>query len=233
MVAPTIVYDLDGTLADTAGDLVATLNWLLGAGKASSRSRSKAPAFCSGLAPGSLIARGFAAVRKNLATRKRSSGCSRIISSITTPTSPIAPGFIPASTVKRFRWRWRTWAGAQARNLHQQDRSLGQAPDHQARRRRAFRFSSAARTHRVLASRTPRPLLKTIASLRAARAIARSWSGIPSPTSRPPARPACRSIAVDFGYSHVPVASLQPDRVISHFDQLEAACEALLRSPAS
>ena len=29
MIAPTIVYDLDGTLADTAEDLVATLNWLL------------------------------------------------------------------------------------------------------------------------------------------------------------------------------------------------------------
>ena len=29
MTAPTIVYDLDGTLADTAEDLVATLNWLL------------------------------------------------------------------------------------------------------------------------------------------------------------------------------------------------------------
>ena len=28
--APTIIYDLDGTLADTAEDLVATLNWLLG-----------------------------------------------------------------------------------------------------------------------------------------------------------------------------------------------------------
>ena len=28
-LAPTIVYDLDGTLADTAEDLVATLNWLL------------------------------------------------------------------------------------------------------------------------------------------------------------------------------------------------------------
>jgi phosphoglycolate phosphatase len=29
ITAPTIVYDLDGTLADTAEDLVATLNWLL------------------------------------------------------------------------------------------------------------------------------------------------------------------------------------------------------------
>ena len=29
MPVPTIVYDLDGTLADTAEDLMATLNWLL------------------------------------------------------------------------------------------------------------------------------------------------------------------------------------------------------------
>ena len=30
MIAPTIVYDLDGTLADTAGDLMAALNAVLG-----------------------------------------------------------------------------------------------------------------------------------------------------------------------------------------------------------
>ena len=35
-------------------------------------------------------------------------------------------------------------------------------------------------------------------------------------------------IAVDFGYADVPVAELGPDRVISHFDELMAACDALL-----
>jgi phosphoglycolate phosphatase len=35
-------------------------------------------------------------------------------------------------------------------------------------------------------------------------------------------------IAVDFGYADVPVKELRPDRVISHFDQLMVACEALL-----
>ena len=35
-------------------------------------------------------------------------------------------------------------------------------------------------------------------------------------------------IAVDFGYSDVPVAELGPDRVISHFDQLADACAELL-----
>ena len=35
-------------------------------------------------------------------------------------------------------------------------------------------------------------------------------------------------IAVDFGYADAPVAELGPDRVISRFDELAAACAALL-----
>jgi len=35
-------------------------------------------------------------------------------------------------------------------------------------------------------------------------------------------------IAVDYGYTDVPVAKLGPDRVISHFDELAKACAALL-----
>jgi phosphoglycolate phosphatase len=39
-------------------------------------------------------------------------------------------------------------------------------------------------------------------------------------------------VAVDFGYTDVPVAELGPDRIISHFDALPAALEALVRRPA-
>jgi len=39
-------------------------------------------------------------------------------------------------------------------------------------------------------------------------------------------------VAVDFGYTDVPVAELDPDRVISHFDALPAAVDALMRAPA-
>jgi phosphoglycolate phosphatase len=35
-------------------------------------------------------------------------------------------------------------------------------------------------------------------------------------------------VAVDFGYTDIPVAELAPDRVISHFDELWAAAEAIL-----
>ena len=39
-------------------------------------------------------------------------------------------------------------------------------------------------------------------------------------------------IAVDFGYTPVPVTELEPDRVISHFDELADAVNALAGSPA-
>ena len=39
-------------------------------------------------------------------------------------------------------------------------------------------------------------------------------------------------VAVDFGYTEVPVAELDPDRIISHFDALPEAADALMRHPA-
>jgi phosphoglycolate phosphatase len=35
-------------------------------------------------------------------------------------------------------------------------------------------------------------------------------------------------VAVDYGYTDVPVAELGPDKVISHFDELAEACGTLL-----
>ena len=65
MTAPTIVYDLDGTLADTAEDLVATLNYLLGReGLAPMRVESAGSLLGAGAR--ALITRGFAASGKTL-----------------------------------------------------------------------------------------------------------------------------------------------------------------------
>src|SRR5579871_5433990 len=65
IAAPTIVYDLDGTLADTAEDLVATLNYLLGReGLAPMRVESAGSLLGAGAR--SLITRGFAASGKTI-----------------------------------------------------------------------------------------------------------------------------------------------------------------------
>ena len=73
----------------------------------------------------------------------------------------------------------------------------------------------------------PKPLLETIAASGGARerAIMVGDSGADIKTARAAGLPV---VAVDFGYSDVPVAELGPDRVISHFDELAEACDALL-----
>ena len=73
----------------------------------------------------------------------------------------------------------------------------------------------------------PKPLLETIAASGGAskRAIMVGDSGTDILTARAADVPV---IAVDFGYADAPVAELGPDRVISHFDELMAACDALL-----
>ena len=38
-------------------------------------------------------------------------------------------------------------------------------------------------------------------------------------------------IAVDFGYTEVPIATLQPDRIISRYDELPAAIAAVMATP--
>ena len=73
----------------------------------------------------------------------------------------------------------------------------------------------------------PKPLLGTIAAAGGVsdRAIVVGDSVTDIKTARAAGLPV---ICVDFGYTDVPVSELGPDRVISHFDELGAACAALL-----
>jgi phosphoglycolate phosphatase len=73
----------------------------------------------------------------------------------------------------------------------------------------------------------PKPLLGTIAASGGvpARAILVGDSVTDIKTARAAGLPV---IAVDFGYTDVPVTELGPDRVISHFDELAGACAALM-----
>jgi phosphoglycolate phosphatase len=37
-------------------------------------------------------------------------------------------------------------------------------------------------------------------------------------------------VAVDFGYTDLPIEAYEPDKVISHFDELWAAAEGLVKA---
>ena len=221
MIAPTIVYDLDGTLADTAGDLVAALNWLLGREGLAPLPVENAGSLL-GAGARALIQRGFAA-RAGRSIRKRWKRCSAVFSPITTPISPTTRGFIRASTsalaaFARAGWRLAVCTNKIEGSAKLLIEKLGVAD--------RFAFVCGQDTFGV-AKPDPKPLLETIAASGGAseRAIMVGNSATDIKTARAAGLPV---IAVDFGYTDVPVAELGPDRVISHFDELEAACGALL-----
>ena len=222
MLAPTIVYDLDGTLADTAEDFMATLNWLLGReGLAPLKVESAGSLLGAGAR--ALIKRGFAASGRSLDPQEIEALFADYLtyySAHIADRTRLYPGVDKALASLRAR-------GLAAGGLHQQDREPGQAPDRKARDRRPVRLHlRPGHVRRRQAGREAAPRDHRRCGRR--QGIARSWSGIRRPTSRRPAPPACPSIAVDFGYADVPVTELGPDRVISHFDQLTQACDALL-----
>jgi phosphoglycolate phosphatase len=221
MIAPTIVYDLDGTLADTAADLMATLNWLL-------RREGLAPmpvenaGSLVGAGARALIKRGFAASGRRLdpeATEALFADFLSYYNAHIVDRTRLYPGVDPAlAAFARIGW-----LQAVCTNKIESSAKLLLAKLGIANR---FAFICGQDTFGV-GKPDPTPLIKTIAASGGSseRAIMVGDSGTDIETARAAGVPV---IAVDYGYTGVPVAEFGPDRVISHFDQLMEACDALL-----
>jgi phosphoglycolate phosphatase len=221
MIAPTIVYDLDGTLADTAEDLMATLNWLL-------RREGLAPlpienaGSLVGAGVRALIKRGFTASGKALdpqAIEVLFADYLSYYNAHIADRSRLYPGVDKALGA----FAGLGWRQAVCTNKIESSAKLLIAKLGIANR---FAFICGQDTFGV-GKPDPTPLIKTIAAsggLRE-RAIMVGDSGADIKTARAAGVPV---IAVDYGYTDVPVAELGPDRVISHFDELMEACDALL-----
>jgi phosphoglycolate phosphatase len=220
-LAPTIVYDLDGTLADTAEDLVATLNWLLAReGRAPLKVENAGSLVGAGAR--ALIARGFAASGKSLEPEKLEALFVDYLSyygAHVMERTRLYPGVDKAlAAFERAGWRQAVCTNKTESLAKLLIAKLGIAG--------RFAFVCGQDTFGV-GKPDAKPLLGTIAASGGAkeRAIMVGDSGTDIKTARAAGVPA---IAVDFGYADVPVEALGPDRVISHFDELMAACEALL-----
>ena len=221
MLAPTIVYDLDGTLADTAEDLVATLNHLLGREGLAPLPVESAGSLL-GAGARALIKRGFAASGKTLdpqALEVLFADFLTYYSAHIVVHSRLYPGVDKAlATFARAGWRQAVCTNKIEGLAKLLITKLGIAG--------RFAFICGQDTFGI-GKPDATPLLKTIAASGGAkeRAIMVGDSETDIKTARAARVPV---IAVDFGYSDVPVRELGPDRVISHFDQLMAACQALL-----
>ena len=221
MIAPTIVYDLDGTLADTAEDLVATLNWLLGRdGLAPLKVESAGSLLGAGAR--ALIVRGFAASGRTLDPQTLETLFADYLEYYTVHIADrtrLYPGVDKAlAACARAGWRQAVCTNKIESLAKLLIARLGIAD--------RFAFVCGQDTFGI-GKPDPKPLLETIAASGGARerAIMVGDSSADIKTARAAGLPV---VAVDFGYSDVPVAELGPDRVIFHFDELAEACDALL-----
>ncbi len=221
MPAPTIVYDLDGTLADTAEDLVATLNWLLARERLAPLPVESASSLV-GAGARALIKRGFAASGKTLEPRTLETLFVDFLEHYNAHIvvrSRLYPGVDKAlHAFARAGWRQAVCTNKIESSARLLITKLGIAE--------RFAFVCGQDTFGI-GKPDPMPLLETVAAAGGAsqRAIMVGDSGTDILTAR---AANVRMIAVDFGYTDVPVAELGADRVISHFDQLIEASKGLL-----
>jgi phosphoglycolate phosphatase len=221
MIAPTIVFDLDGTLVDTAPDLVATLNLILASHDVPAIAFDDARAMIgAGVKP--LLQRALVSQGLHLPPAQidliyeeylqlyaahiadRSRPFPGVIGALDTLT---ARGCRLAVCTNKLEW-------LSVRLLQ----AIGLAS----------RFAAICGQD-TFAMRKPDPEMLRLTILRAggdaAHAVMVGDSMTDVATARAAAVPV---VAVDFGYSETPADKLGADRLISHFDALPAAVRELV-----
>ena len=204
MAALTVVFDLDGTLVDTAPDLIETLNVVFAREGLPPVAYAAARDMIGGGAR-KMIEGGLKLEGRALSRRRRSIGCSPISSPITRTTSPTARGRFPASTP---RSTGSPRAAAASRSAPTSSKAC--------RGFCSMRSASPARFAAICGQDTfgiqkpdPEILRRTIqaAGGEVGHAVMVGDSGTDIATARAAGIPV---VAVDFGYSETPIEELAP-----------------------
>lgn len=216
----TLVFDLDGTLADTAEDLVGTLNVIL--------ARENVPPVPVESA-GSVVGAGARAmIRRGLALAGVEVDEDRLEELFQDFLEHYGENLVD---------RTRLFPGAERaiRHLHGRGYRLAVCTNKvELHSRRLLEALGVAELFSAICGRDsfawakpdPRHLTMTVekAGGEPLRAVMVGDSRTDIDTARAAGVPV---IAVTFGYTDVPVGSLSPDAVIGHFDELEGALERL------
>jgi phosphoglycolate phosphatase len=220
----TLVFDLDGTLAETAGDLIGTLNVVLAADGIEALPVSAARSLL-GAGARALIERGYARAGRELTPAKLDAQFADFLAHYNAhiaDNSWLFPGVAAClDACEAAGWRLAVCTNKLEYSSKLLLGKLGIAD--------RFAFICGQDTFGA-AKPDPRPLIETIrmSGGETPGAIMVGDSATDIKTARAAQIPV---IAVDFGYTDVPVAELGPDCVISHFDQLLVAAEALALVP--
>ncbi|MGL5448004.1 MAG: HAD-IA family hydrolase [Rhabdaerophilum sp.] len=217
----TLVFDLDGTLAETAPDIMGTLNALLAGEGLNALPIGKARELV-GAGARALIERGFKASGRPLSAEKLDELFAAFLPHYlgrVAQESFLFPGVEAALD----RFAAEGYALAICTNKPE-PHSLALLEALGIKNR--FRAIIGRETLPFFKP-DPRVLLETIrlSGGEPSRAIMIGDSKTDLDTARAAQIP---SIGVSFGYTDVPMAELQPDRLIHHFDALDEAVESLL-----
>ncbi|WP_375465110.1 phosphoglycolate phosphatase [uncultured Methylobacterium sp.] len=215
------VFDLDGTLAETAGDLIGTLNVLLGQEGLPDLPLAEARAMI-GAGAKALIRRGFEAAGAELSPARHERLFADFLEHYGAHLcdhSHLYPGVVAALdrlAADGFRLAVCT------------NKVEAHAVDLLALLGIADRFSAiCGRATFPYSKPDPRHITLTIARAEGdpARAVMVGDSRADIDAAKAAGIPV---VAVTFGYTDTPVAELGPDRVISHFSELPGAVGALV-----
>ena len=216
----TLVFDLDGTLVDTAPDLMAVLNRLL-AQEGLAPLPTAAARHLVGAGAKALISRGFAEAGVDLAAARLERLFARFL---TDYLDTIAVNSTPYPGVCAALGRLGA-AGYRLAICTNKPEQHSEALISALNLRHHF-AAIAGRDTFAFSKPDPRHLTETILKAHGdpARALMIGDSETDVATARRAALPV---IGVTFGYTAIPMAELQPDRSIDHFDQLDAAIAAI------
>src|SRR3954463_2538399 len=222
---PIVVFDLDGTLADTIHDLIATLNVVLGSEGLPPLSLDEGREMV-GAGARALIERGLASVGREVTPAHLDQlhrdfmvhyGQNLCVDSTLFPGVPDA-----LDRLEEAGFRLAVCTNKYENHSVELLESLGIAD----------RFAAiCGRDSFPYFKPDPRHLTLTIekAGGDPARAVMVGDSRTDIVTARNAGVPV---VAVPFGYTDVPVQELKPDMVIDHFDELFAAVEMLMKRAA-
>ncbi|MGJ3264206.1 MAG: phosphoglycolate phosphatase [Salinarimonas sp.] len=218
---PLVVFDLDGTLADTAADLIAVLNGLLAEDELPAMPIDQAGALI-GAGARALISRGFSSAGRELAPERLErlfeTFLARYADDICTQTRlyPGVEATLDRLEAEGFGLAVCTNKPERHSLLLMEALGIGQ------------RFAAiCGRDTFPYYKPDPRHLTQTIA--RAGGDVSRAIMIGDSLTDIATAKAAgVPVIAVPFGYTDVPVTELEPDLVVEHFDGMAAAILRLL-----
>ena len=219
-----VVFDLDGTLVDTAPDLIAALNFVLDR-EGMPPVPLKSARNMIGAGARKLIERGLELEGRHV-TSARSTGCWRDF--IDYYAAHIADRLAP---VRGTGGRARRTCGTRLplRGVHQQAGMAVEAAARPAGLERAI--CRDLRRRHIWGRQSPIPIILRQTVARAGGDVAAAiMVGDAGPDVGVARRAGVPVIGVEFGYTEVPIAELKPDRLIGHMRDLPAAVESLMQA---